>query len=63
MRLLKPSLYSNLPYHLSGENESNVVNKVLLDKVYNAQDFYEMNAQSNFSSSDLLILPQSFGLV
>jgi trafficking protein particle complex subunit 13 len=59
MRLLKPSLFSSLPFYK--ENDSNICDKILLEESFNVKENNDINLDTNFSLTDLLILPQSFG--
>jgi hypothetical protein len=61
MRLLKPSLFSSLPFYKGNENNSNIFDKILLEQSYHVKENADINLDTNFALSDLLILPQSFG--
>lgn len=61
MRLLKPSLYSSLPYYQGNENNSNIFDKLLLEQAYHVKENKDINLDTAFNLSDFLILPQSFG--
>ena len=61
MRLLKPSLFSSQPFYKGNENNSNVFDKILLEQAYCVKENADINLDTNFALSDLLILPQSFG--
>ena len=59
MRLLKPSLFSSLPFYK--ENDANICDKILLEESFNVKENNDINLDTNFSLTDHLILPQSFG--
>ena len=61
MRLLKPSLFSSLPFYKGNENNSSILENVLLGEAFHCKENNDISLDTNFSLSDLLILPQSFG--
>jgi hypothetical protein len=61
MRLLKPSLFSSIPFYKNNESKSDVFENILFEKAFNAKESTDLNIPTSFSLTDFLILPQSFG--
>lgn len=61
MRLLKPSLYSTMPCYTEPEHYSDDFSKLLLDQTFNKAHSENINATSDCSLTDILVIPQIFG--
>ena len=61
MRLLKPSLYPNMPCYTECDHFSDNFSKLLLDQAFNNQHRANINSLSDCSLTDFLVIPQIFG--